>query len=81
MFVWKFGAGHLLEKYTLMDLIGLRTPGTLHLLSSFSFCPFPKVTLMLYVFAGLIQASVLPLLLTMILFLGPTAMLLLDVSA
>lgn len=53
VFVWKFGAGHLLEKYTLMDLIGLRTP-------------------------GLIQASVLPLLLTMILFLGPTAMLLLD---
>lgn len=53
VFVWKFGAGHLLEKYSLMDLIGLRTP-------------------------GLIQASVLPLLLTMILFLGPTAMLLLD---
>ena len=29
VFVWKFGAGHLLEKYTLMDLIGLRTPGIL----------------------------------------------------
>ena len=28
VFVWKFGAGHLSEKYSLMDLIGLRTPGT-----------------------------------------------------
>ena len=27
VFVWMFGAEHLLEKYTLMDLIGLRTPG------------------------------------------------------
>ena len=31
-------------------------------------------------FSGLVQASLLPLLLTMILFLGPTAMLLLDVG-
>ena len=42
---------------------------------------YHKLTLIVNVFAGLIQASVLPLLLTMILFLGPTAMLLLDVSA
>jgi len=53
VFVWKFGADHLLENFTLMDLLGLRTQ-------------------------GLIQACILPLLLTMILFLGPTAMLLLD---
>jgi len=53
VFVWKFGATSLLEKYSLAELIGLRT-------------------------TGLLQASILPLLLTMILFLGPTAMLLLD---
>ena len=79
VFVWKFGAGHLLEKYSLMDLIGLRTPGTQSYFNSFSKHNLIELCYP-YVFPGLIQASVLPLLLTMILFLGPTAMLLLDVS-
>ena len=54
VFVMMFGAPHLLQQHSLMDLLGLRTP-------------------------GLMQACVIPLLLTMLLFLGPTAMLLLDV--
>ena len=73
VFVWKFGATSLLDKYSLAELIGLRTTGII----LFSYVIISEY---LYIL-GLIQASLLPLLLTMILFLGPTAMLLLDVSS
>ena len=55
VFVYQFGSPELLEKYSLAEIIGLKT-------------------------AGLFCAVVLPLLLTVILFLGPIAMLVLDVS-
>ena len=55
VFVYQFGSPELLEKYSLAEIIGLKT-------------------------AGLFSAAVLPLLLTVILFLGPIAMFLLDVS-
>jgi len=53
VFVHQFGSAELLEKYSLAEIIGLRS-------------------------SGLVLAGLLPLLLTMVLFLGPTAMLLLD---
>ena len=55
VFVHQFGSPELLEKYSLAEIIGLKT-------------------------AGLFSAALLPLLLTVILFLGPIAMFLLDVS-
>ena len=73
VFVWKFGATSLLDKYSLAELIGLRTTGKR---------PILNVNIYdIFYILGLIQASLLPLLLTMILFLGPTAMLLLDVTS
>ena len=54
VFVHQFGSAELLEKYSLAEIIGLRS-------------------------SGLVLAGLLPLLLTVVLFLGPTAMLLLDV--
>jgi len=53
VFVSKFGATSLLEKHTLLEILGFRLP-------------------------GLIPAAIFPLLLTMILFLGPLTMLLTD---
>ena len=55
VFVYQFGSPELLERYSLAEIIGLKT-------------------------GGLLSAVLLPLLLTVILFLGPIAMLLLDVS-
>jgi len=52
-FVSIFGAPHLLDKYSLIEILGIRWP-------------------------GLVPASVLPLFLTFILFLGPSLMLLTD---
>ena len=55
VFVHMLGAASLLDKYSLAEVIGLRT-------------------------AGLGQALVLPLLLTFVLFLGPSVMLFLEVT-
>ena len=54
VFVYLFGSPQLLDKYSLAEIIGLRS-------------------------SGLLPAVLLPLLLTLVLFLGPSAMLLLDV--
>ena len=54
VFVHQFGSPQLLDKYSLAEIIGLRS-------------------------SGLLLAVLLPLLLTLVLFLGPSAMLLLDV--
>ena len=54
VFVYQFGSPQLLDKYSLAEIIGLRS-------------------------SGLLLAVLLPLLLTLVLFLGPSAMLLLDV--
>ena len=54
VFVYLFGSPQLLDKYSLAEIIGLRS-------------------------SGLLLAVLLPLLLTLVLFLGPSAMLLLDV--
>ena len=54
VFVYQFGSPQLLDKYSLAEIIGLRS-------------------------SGLLPAVLLPLLLTLVLFLGPSAMLLLDV--
>ena len=52
--MYQFGSPQLLDKYSLAEIIGLRS-------------------------SGLLLAVLLPLLLTLVLFLGPSAMLLLDV--
>lgn len=52
--MYLFGSPQLLDKYSLAEIIGLRS-------------------------SGLLLAVLLPLLLTLVLFLGPSAMLLLDV--
>ena len=52
--MYQFGSPQLLDKYSLAEIIGLRS-------------------------SGLLPAVLLPLLLTLVLFLGPSAMLLLDV--
>ena len=52
--MYLFGSPQLLDKYSLAEIIGLRS-------------------------SGLLPAVLLPLLLTLVLFLGPSAMLLLDV--
>ena len=79
LFVWQCGAANLLDTFSISELLGLRTAGGSA--SSLRFCLILTVVSCLHLlFSGLVQASLLPLLLTMILFLGPTAMLLLDVG-
>ena len=79
LFVWQCGAANLLDTFSISELLGLRTAGGSA--SSHRFCLILTVVSCLHLlFSGLVQASLLPLLLTMILFLGPTAMLLLDVG-
>ena len=76
LFVWQCGAANLLDTFSISELLGLRTAGGSA--SSHRLCLI--LTVVSCLFSGLVQASLLPLLLTMILFLGPTAMLLLDVG-
>ena len=71
VFVYLFGSPELLEKYSLAEIIGLRTSGIS--------CVKGPQTSLNYILSGLLSASLVPLLLTLVLFLGPTAMLLLDV--
>ena len=78
LFVWQCGAANLLDTFSISELLGLRTAGGSE--SSHRFCLILTVVYICLLFSGLVQASLLPLLLTMILFLGPTAMLLLDVG-
>ena len=81
LFVWQCGAANLLDTFSISELLGLRTAGGSASSSSHRFCLILTVVSCLHLlFSGLVQASLLPLLLTMILFLGPTAMLLLDVG-
>ena len=81
LFVWQCGAANLLDTFSITELLGLRTAGGSASSSSLRFCLISTVVSSLHLlFSGLVQASLLPLLLTMILFLGPTAMLLLDVG-
>ena len=72
VFVYMFGSPELLAKYPLAEIIGLRWPG---LAQASGKSDQPELPLVYF-----LSFSVFPLVLTMVLFLGPTVMLLCDVG-